>query len=184
MQNLPPHERTIMMALVENRLLSIFVGLPPSHLLNQIPSSRLNDGIFGFLGPSYSIFITPNFMNTVSVDGLTLGLLHEMAHIFIYLNHPEMDNKDQHDEMMGGLMDRLIGEMFPEMRTWLNTVNMPGRSILMNGQIYRLEKKLMQLIFLIMKKFITKTIYRNEKTNHTHCTVLAAVFRRLCTGRS
>ena len=101
------------MALVENRLLSIFVGLPPSHLLNQIPSSRLNDGIFGFLGPSYSIFITPNFMNTVSVDGLTLGLLHEMAHIFIYLNPPEMDTKDQHDEMMGGLMDRLIGEMFP-----------------------------------------------------------------------
>lgn len=115
LQNLPPHERTIMMALVENRLLSIFVGLPPSHLLNQIPSSRLNDGIFGFLGPSYSIFITPNFMNTVSVDGLTLGLLHEIAHILIYLNHPEMGNKDQHDEMLdSGLINDMIYAIFPQ----------------------------------------------------------------------
>lgn len=114
LQNLPPRERTIIQALVKNGLLSIWLGMPPSHLLNQIPSSRLNDGIFGFLGPSCSIFITPNFMNTVSVDGLTLGLLHEIAHILIYLNHPEMGNKDQHDEMLdSGLMKDMIDAIFP-----------------------------------------------------------------------
>lgn len=114
LQNLPPYERTIIQALVKNGLLSIWLGMPPSHLLNQIPSSRLNDGIFGFLGPSCSIFITPNFMNTVSVDGLTLGLLHEIAHILIYLNHPEMGNKDQHDEMLdSGLMKDMIDAIFP-----------------------------------------------------------------------
>ena len=114
LQNLPPRERTIIQALVKNGLLSIWLGMPPPILMNRIPAANRNDGIHGFLGSTYSIYITADFMNTVSVDGLTLGLLHEIAHILIYLNHPEMGNKDQHDEMLdSGLMNCLIDAIFP-----------------------------------------------------------------------
>ncbi len=114
LQNLPPRERTIIQALVKNGLLSIWLGMPPPILMNRIPAANRNDGIHGFLGSTYSIYITADFMNTVSVDGLTLGLLHEIAHILIYLNHPEMGNKDQHDEMLdSGLMNGLIDAIFP-----------------------------------------------------------------------
>ncbi|PWM10784.1 MAG: hypothetical protein DBY00_05305 [Flavobacteriales bacterium] len=124
LEKMPPAERAVIIALLNKNKIRIFVKEPPTTILNKMAASGLDptDPVKGWFpgepgNKEYNLYISPAFYSYVSQNippvGLTLGLLHEIAHILLTEQGIHLDNHSQHVVMMGWFLQDMVEALFP-----------------------------------------------------------------------
>lgn len=124
LEKMQPAERAIMVALLNKNSIKIFVREPTANILNKMTASGLDptNPIKGWFtgapgSKEYNLYISPAFYAHVSQNippvGLTLGLLHEIAHILLTEQGIHLDNHSQHVVMMGWFLQDMVEALFP-----------------------------------------------------------------------